>query len=299
MQNNQKKNTLNESAVEKLRKVVRQILKEEIGKKDRVPFTPQEIELINKCVSIYSDEKVKLYGDTMLGLPRGSMYNDISQINKNGVNSYTVRMYEGDSNGIIGEDFEDFNKLLFFLKSYFEELVIKHKDIKNKQDNKYMDYFYNRGKLKGLNVVGKVDLKENNLLDESKGLYDNYIEDYNEGKSTNLLITLRVDNLSQILNNIKQIFNNLSRNVSSGGMYVYTLTSANYNPEVNFLFLRFKVTYSDDYYDLSSVTSSKIINEVINSMLQFKQRNILYKIIHKTNMPQNISDIKVNNLFLR
>lgn len=32
MQNNQKKNTLNESAVEKLRKVVRQILKEEVSK---------------------------------------------------------------------------------------------------------------------------------------------------------------------------------------------------------------------------------------------------------------------------
>jgi hypothetical protein len=41
-------------------------------------------------------------------------------------------------------------------------------------------------------------------------------------------------------------------------MYSYTLTSANYDPEVNFLFLRFKVTYSDDYYDIKGNKSELI-----------------------------------------
>jgi hypothetical protein len=139
--------------------------------------------------------------------------------------------------------------------------------------------------------------KESILSEATKGLYDNFIEDYDEGKSTNLVITLYIDNLSDLLDSIKKIFNDLSRVVSTGGMYTYKLTSANYNNDANFLYLRFKVTYSDDYYNLSSVTSPKIINEVINNILHFKERNILYKIIHKTNIPQNEQDIKINNLF--
>jgi hypothetical protein len=265
----------------------------------KTPFSLQEIELINKCVNIYSNQKVNVLGGVLVTLP-SNMYNKILQLNKYGVDSYGITFEVDGSEDSDEKFFNDFSKFLKTLKDSCEEIALKSKENKIKQDNKFMDDFNNRGKLKGLNVVGKIDLKEGGILDEAKGLYDNYIEDYQQGKKTNLLITLRIDKLSDMLSSIKKIFNTISGNdnVLTGGMYTYRLTSANYNPEVNFLYLRFEVTYSDDYYDLSSVTSSKIINEVINNILHLKERGILYKIIHKTNLPQNISDIKVNNLFL-